>query len=299
MKKKFKWLCGFEGQGSVGIVAGCCLWMAFCGNIRASESLKRTPDINEGNRRSAYLINLARVNVGATIRSKPDRTQVVDLIDDDGEQKGDQIRSKSPILLINDDSGIAAILSVEKISFIIALPQTQVVNRFNFYNYTAAGNFSVSLSKDNLDFDSPDWHAVGKKEEFDADGAYESRFAMTEARYVKVDFDITREGNIASFGLFGALRNFGFRGRPDYVEAPRLPTHEIINYSYADLYTARSSVAYVSSVGEGSSLSTANNMIDNNIATSYTFAPDDPHPTMVVDLFSQPQWFAFPTNTKL
>ncbi|MDD5261001.1 MAG: hypothetical protein PHD76_04050 [Methylacidiphilales bacterium] len=246
----------------------------------AADVLKKTPDLNEI-KRATYPLNLARINLGAHIKS--DRpTQATQKIVDDEK---DESRSNTGMTLISDDQSISTPLLSGKTSYIISLPQTYPLDFFNFQNYKCAGKFSVFLSKNDLDFNSPDWRPAGQIITFAKDHAYECHFTMADARYVKVTFDVSIPGEIRAFGLFGTAKNYGLRGKPEVVDAQQ-PVEQIVNYSYSALYTAKSSVAYVSSTGPGNKLSDANYMIDNNISTSYSFAPDDPHPCLILDLSS-------------
>ncbi len=246
----------------------------------AADLLKKTPDLNEI-KRATYPLNLARINLGAHIKS--DRpTEATQKIVDDAR---DESRSNTGMTLISDDESISTPLLPGKTSYIISLPQTYPLDLFNFQNYKCAGKFSIFLSKNDLDFNSPDWRPAGQIITFAKDHVYESHFTMADARYVKVTFDVSIPGEIRAFGLFGTAKNYGLRGKPEVVDAQQ-PVEQIVNYSYSALYTAKSSVAYVSSTGLGNKLSDANYMIDNNISTSYSFAPDDPHPCLILDLSS-------------
>ncbi len=261
-----------------------CAWILFYLTLFAqpagADVLKKTPELNEI-KRATYPLNLARINLGAHIKSDRPTELTQKIVDDEK----DESRSNTGMTLISDDQSISTPLPSGKTSYIISLPQTYPLDLFNFQNYKCAGKFSVFLSKNDLDFNSPDWHPAGQVITFAKDQVYESHFTMADARYVKVTFDVSIPGEIRAFGLFGTAKNYGLRGKPEVVDAQQ-PVEQIVNYSYSALYTAKSSVAYVSSSGPGSKLSDANYIIDNNISTSYSFAPNDPHPCLILDLSS-------------
>src|ERR1041385_4656926 len=53
----------------------------------------------------------------------------------------------------------------------------------------------------------------------------------------------------------------------------------MLNFNFANLY-ARARIVFISSGSEEN----AKRMIDDNVITSFQFAPSDPHPTVIVEL---------------
>ncbi|HEX8076853.1 MAG TPA: hypothetical protein VF511_03480, partial [Chthoniobacterales bacterium] len=106
----------------------------------------------------------------------------------------------------------------------------------------------------------------------------------TEARYVRLSFHVTTPGTIAALGLYGAqsLQKFAARQRGVVRVTNTAATRrleDMLNFNFANLY-ARARVVYVSSGMQEQ----AARMIDDDVITSFPFAPADPHPTVIVEL---------------
>jgi len=260
------------------LVAG---WGTLSLHAEGDQVLQKTPKLTDPVRKT-YALNIARFNLGTTMRCDRFKELSSDY------EIGDGNIAKTPQPLISDDESICYKLDEGHTSIVLVMAKVYANNLFNFYNFKAAGTVSVSVSQEDLDYTSPKWRPVGSKVSFAEAGPVVVPFGLTEMRYIKIDFEITQTGEIAAFGLFGAMRNMGYRSRPSEEPAP-LPLHEIINYSYADLYTALAAVPYVSSCDKGNSLKDSTKMIDNNSDTKYDFAAEDPSPTLVADLGSKSQ----------
>ncbi len=112
-------------------------------------------------------------------------------------------------------------------------------------------------------------------------GAVSTKIGPGEAKYVKLDLKISHPGRIAAFGVYAtpALSDFTMP-RPRKVSfEDESATFALISSNLSDLH-ARARSLYVSS-GDAAQ---ANNMIDDQPATSYKFAPGDAAPTAVIDL---------------
>jgi hypothetical protein len=108
--------------------------------------------------------------------------------------------------------------------------------------------------------------------------------AGTEARYVKLSFHVTKAGSIAGLGLYGAqsLERFAARQRGVIRVTNSAATRrleDMLNFNFANLY-ARARIVFISSGSE----EYAKRMIDDDVITSFQFAPSDPHPTVIVEL---------------
>jgi hypothetical protein len=95
---------------------------------------------------------------------------------------------------------------------------------------------------------------------------------------------VEKQGRIAALGLYGqqSLDQFAARQKHIGLVASGLEaTREVdrINFNFANAY-ARARVVYVSS----GLTSHSGTMIDDDPITSYHFAKDDPHPTVVIEL---------------
>ena len=112
-------------------------------------------------------------------------------------------------------------------------------------------------------------------------GIVSAKIGPGEAKYVKLSFNITHPGRIAAFGVYAtpALSDFTMP-RPRKISfEEESATFALITFNFSDLH-ARARGLYVSS-GDAEQ---ANNMIDDQPATSYEFASGDPAPTAVIDL---------------
>jgi hypothetical protein len=109
-----------------------------------------------------------------------------------------------------------------------------------------------------------------------------------EAKYVKMVFRVRKEGRLAGVALYGSRTLDGFaerhvlRAQSSFsLGAMKLVRHseETLNFNYANQY-ARAHVAYVSS----GTTESAPRMIDDDVATTFSFAQQDAHPTVFVAL---------------
>ena len=102
-----------------------------------------------------------------------------------------------------------------------------------------------------------------------------------EAKYIKLTFDVKQPGRIAAFGVYAtpALSDFTMP-RPRKVSfEDNSAGFALISYNFSDVH-AKARGLYVSS----GDLKAVNNMIDDQPATAYQFAPGDAAPTAVIDL---------------
>jgi hypothetical protein len=225
-------------------------------------------------------IDLARGSVGTRLQVLGPKTAPTPGADQD---------SRSAQALISDDSSLAYPLAPGETSFILTLPKIEVLSRFNFISYEAAGQVAISVSSTKLPADSPEWRPVARSHKFGADEVAACPLGSVEARYVKIDFKTQNTGRIASFGLFGLPTISNFKVQPlnfNYVSGAATPQgssstqNNNVYFDYANLYTGASVVA----VSSGGQLDKAQAMIDGNSETSYAFDPADPTPTVVIDL---------------
>lgn len=204
-----------------------------------------------------YPQNLARVELGARLETTPASTQANALLASD------------PVAGFPLENGNIALL--------LSLPKIENVESLGFYNSGAQGNVTVFVSSAKLPADSPQWKKIGQQDL--SDGSFLSKLGPSEAKYVRLVFNATQPGRISSLGVYSpsALSDFT-------MPRPRRPlTNDgvaSVAYNVTDLH-AKSRALYVSS---GADLKAANNMIDDQPATSYDFSADDAAPTVIIDL---------------
>jgi hypothetical protein len=220
--------------------------------------------------------NLARMNCGATI----------DLVGPDGRAVASSDKDSSASSLLLDDDTLSYPLSEGDTTMVISFPRTSALDRFTFVNENAAaeGEMKVSVSNYRLPAQSPRWNEVNGTTSFTGKRLFDLSLLGTEARYVKLSFHVTRGGSIAALGLYGgqSLQKFAARQRGVIRVTNSAATRrleDMLNFNFANLY-ARARIVFVSS----GLAEYAKRMIDDDVITSFQFAPADPHPTVIVEL---------------
>ena len=220
--------------------------------------------------------NLARMNCGATI----------DLIGPDGRIVIVTDRNSSAKALLFDDDTLGYPLPEGDTTFLLSFPRTSILDRFTFVNENASaeGEMKISVSNYRLPAQSSKWNEVNGSTSFTGKRLFDLSLLGTEARFVKLSFHVTKPGSIAGLGLYGgqSLQKFAARQRGVIRVTNSAATRrleDMLNFNFANLY-ARAHVVFVSSGIE----EYAKRMIDDNVVTSFEFAPADPHPTVIVEL---------------
>ncbi|MEY2506769.1 MAG: hypothetical protein QOH01_1098 [Verrucomicrobiota bacterium] len=220
--------------------------------------------------------NLARMNCGATI----------DLIGADGRAVVVTSKNSSAGNLLLDDDTLNYPLSEGDTTFVISFPRTSTLARFTFVNENAAatGEIKIAVSNYRLPANSRKWIDVNSGTSFTGKRLFDLSLAGTEARYVKISFHVTQGGLIAGLGLYGeqSLQKFAARQRGTTRMTNTAATRrleDMLNFNFANLY-ARAAIVFISSGPE----EYAKRMIDDDVITSFQFAPADPHPTVIVEL---------------
>lgn len=220
--------------------------------------------------------NLARMNCGATI----------DLIGPDGRIVKVMEKDSSANALLFDDDTLSYPLSEGDTTFLLSFPRTSMLDRFTFVNEngSAEGEMRISVSNYRLPAHSSKWNEVSGSTSFTGRRLVDLSLLGTEARFVKLSFHVTKAGSIAALGLYGgqSLQKFAARQRGVIRVSNSAATRrleDMLNFNFANLY-ARARIVFVSSGIE----ERAKRMIDDNVVTSFEFAPADPHPTVIVEL---------------
>jgi hypothetical protein len=143
---------------------------------------------------------------------------------------------------------------------------------------------TVAVSNYRLPANSPKWIEVTERTSFTGKRLFDLSLLGTEARYVKLSFHVTKGGLIAGLGLYGekSLRKFGDRQRSGTRITNSAATRrleDMLNFNFANLY-ARARIVFISSGPQ----EYANRMIDDDVITSFQFAPADRQPTVIVEL---------------
>jgi hypothetical protein len=224
----------------------------------------------------AYPQNLARYYLGAKIEVAPQSQPIADL----------QLSSKSEdtntaeAALLCDDPTVGYALPSGSTTLLVSFAKIENIDSISFLNRGAKGGVKIAISSAKLPADSPQWHDVAQQEL--TPDAVKAKIGPSEAKYVRLTFDLTEPGRIAGFGVYCTATVSDFTmARPRKVNVQEKPdSFALISYSLTDLH-AKARALYVSS---GDDLKQANNMIDDQPATSFAFASTDVVPTAIIDL---------------
>jgi hypothetical protein len=215
--------------------------------------------------------NLARMNAGAQINAYPA------VLDGDGGADA----------LVMDDGTISCPLKEGETNFIISLPEAATLDRFTFINENAAarGELKIAVSNRRLPVADPRWLQVDGSVEFADKRLFSLSLVGVEAKYVRLSFQVEKDGRLANLGLYGTptLASFAERyHQPLTLAHASVRAHrpeDILNFNFASVY-ARARVLHVSS----GPLPAARRMIDDDALTGHSFAPEDRQPTVIVEL---------------
>ena len=223
----------------------------------------------------AYPENLARYHFGAAVKAMPQSSSLATLqLSSNGEDQNTSVAA-----LLCDDPTTGYKLPAGASSILVSLSNIENIQSVSFRNDGAQGDFTLAISSADVPSNSPAWHAAGKNAL--SLGAVAAKIGPGEAKYVRLNFNLTRPGRIAAFGIYAtpALSDFTMP-RPRKVSfAEESPSFALINFNFSDLH-AKARALYVSS----GDVTQANNMIDDQPATAYKFAIADAAPTAVIDL---------------
>ena len=198
----------------------------------------------------AYPENLARRHLGAKLETAS------------GDAKAEALLSGDPTATYSLPAGTTTLT--------VALPKIENVESLAFLNAGAKGQVTIATSSAKLPADSPQWKESAKQEL--SSDAVKANIGPSEAKYVRLTFNVSEPGQIGGFGLYSTPAVSDFTAPRTRATAEQAKMSDI---------HAKSRALYVSS---GSDVRQANNMIDDQTSTSYTFAAEDGTPTTVIDL---------------
>ncbi|MGI9087695.1 MAG: hypothetical protein ACR2HH_08170 [Chthoniobacterales bacterium] len=224
----------------------------------------------------SYPENLARYSMGADVKAMPKSEPIANL----QLNANSEDRNGAEAALLCDDPTVGYSLPSGTTTVLVSLPKIENIDSVAFLNKGAKGTMTISTASAKLPANSPQWHKA-QEQELGAD-VVQSRVGPGEAKYIRLTFNLAEPGRIAGFGVYASPQVSDFT-------APRerkLAVHEksdsfaLISYNFTDIH-AKARALYVSS---GAEVKQANNMIDDQLATRYAFAPEDAVPTAVIDL---------------
>lgn len=223
----------------------------------------------------AYSQNLARYYFGAQVEAAPRSNPIASL----QLSSNSEDHNAAEAALLCGDPTVGYPLSSGSTSLLISLSKIEIIDRVAFRNSGAKGQVTIAISSAKLPADSAQWHQLIRQEL--TSNVVTASIGPSEAKYVKLTFTITQPGRIGGLGVYSvpAVADFTMpRARRAVPEKSQ--SIAFISYNLSDVH-AKARALYVSS---GADLQQANNMIDAQPGTTYTFGADDVTPTAVIDL---------------
>jgi hypothetical protein len=161
----------------------------------------------------------------------------------------------------------------------VSLTKIENIDSVSFLDQGAKGHVAIAASNAKLPADSPEWNTIAEQ---DLTGdAVKVKIGPSEAKYLKLTFNVNEPGRIADLGIYSTPTVAAFTmPRPRQGDSGKSENVAMVGYNLTDLH-ARARAVYVSS---GDDVKQANNMIDDQPGTVYNFAPPDSAPTAIVDL---------------
>ena len=208
----------------------------------------------------AYPENLARRHLGAQV-----------------EAASASVDKTAAAALLSGDPTVRYPLAAGSSTLTIALPKIENVDSLSFANSGAKGTVTIATSNAKLPADSPQWQKAGEQELSSA--AVKAKIGPSEAKYVRLTFNVSEPGEIAGFGLYATAAVSDFTKPRVAANNDDSVSLGLISYNRADMHS-KARALYVSS---GSDVKQANNMIDEQTETTYSFAAEDGSPTTVID----------------
>jgi hypothetical protein len=219
--------------------------------------------------------NLARIHMGARMMLAESYTATVP--------------NEIATVLLTDDASLDFPLKQGSHRIVVGLKSIHALDLLTVVNKNAEGTVRVFTATAMWPFDSTHWK-LATTMKLEATAVIRGKLGFQEAKFIRMDFVVSKPGAIASLGVFGDMQESEFMVRSKSKTAPldegvrrevRGPAGvDHLNYDLAAAY-ANTEVLYVSSGGKGQD---ARNMIDDRSDTKYLFEPEDSNPTVILDL---------------
>jgi hypothetical protein len=250
------------------------LFLSSIMSVGAESVLQKVPALTV-EQAPAYPENLARYHFGAQVEAAPQSNPVASL----QLSSKSEDRNTAEAALLCDDPTVGYALPPGTTSLLISLSKIENIESISFLNNGAKGDVTIATSNAKLEADSPQWQTVAQQEL--ASDAIKAKIGPSEAKYVKLTFNVTEPGRIAGLGVYSTPTVAAFtKPRVRELGVDQSDSFALINYNLTDLH-AKARASYVSS---GDDLKQANNMIDDQSSSTYSFSSGDGTPTAVIDL---------------
>ncbi len=224
--------------------------------------------------------NLARWHMGAVLFVANDGPlQPFNWRDaDDGQSAG---------LLLGDDPSAELDLIPDTYKYVMELNDYYLVRRFTFKNFTAIGTLQVFSAASLANSNSKEWKPLADPVKFSGEGYVSVRFDEVDTRHIMVVFDITTEGSIGIFGLYGDMSVAETRVPRTHQDAEQMviastPDEDTTKFNFGSV----SSGSKISHINKGDP-SQVQNMNDDDVETSFEFPEDSTEDVMIIDLAEQ------------
>jgi hypothetical protein len=209
----------------------------------------------------AYPENLARYALGAQVEISP------------------KTGAAAEAALLAGDPTTGYDIANGTTTMFVSLAKIENIDSVSFLDQGATGHLTIAASNAKLPADSPQWNTIAEQ---DLTGdTVKVKIGPSEAKYLKLTFNVNEAGRIADLGVYSTPTVAAFTmPRARKADSGKSENVAMVSYNLTDLH-ARARAVYVSS---GDDVKQANNMIDDQPGTVYNFAPPDSAPTAIVDL---------------
>lgn len=194
---------------------------------------------------------------------------------------------QSPGLLMGDDPSAELDLTPDVYKFVIELNDYYLVRRFTFKNFNAQGSVQVYTSDSLANANSQAWTPLADPVAFSEEGYVSVRFDEVDTKHLLLVFDITTEGSIGIFGVYGDMSVAETRLPRTRQDAENMTIaspneDDTTKFNFGSVATG-SKVSHVSS-GDAS---TVQKMNDDDVETYYEFPEDSKEDVLIVDMAEQ------------
>jgi hypothetical protein len=245
---------------SASVCTACALVLGSAASSFAAEIILHKVPAFTVDQTPAFPENLARQQLGA-------RAEISSAA---GEQEA------AEAALLSGDPSARYPLPVGTTTVTVALPKIENIDAIGFHSAGAKGQVTIATANAKLSADSPQWRNAAEQS---LTGNVQAKIGPSEAKYVRLTFNVTEPGSIAGFGVYATPAASDFTGTRRSAADPGL-SMALVSYNHTGIH-AQARAVYVTS---GDDLRQANRMIDDQVATSYSFGPQDRSPAAVIDL---------------
>ncbi len=191
-------------------------------------------------------------------------------------------RDPDASVLMADDDSVTCPLGEGDTTFVVALPQTTMLERLSFINEnaTARGELQIAVSNDHLRAASDHWVPVDGAIAFTRKRLFNLSLVGVEAKYVRLIFHVQHEGRIAGFGLYGepTLGNLESPLLQASNHASSNGSTTVLRLNFANLDADPRSVCF----DADSSVSVAR-PADGDTQSAFALEPTEALPTVLID----------------